>query len=63
MSCISIVCYVSHLLYPPCLDLLNNTKVKRVVKFYVLYISLFFCFHGSQNALKLLIITEDVVFS
>jgi len=52
---------MSHLLYPPCLDLLKNGKVKIGVKFYVLYISLFFCFRGFQHVLKLLIITEDVL--
>ena len=61
ISRISIVCYMSHLLYPPCLNLLNNKKVKTEVKFYVLYISLIFCFRGFQHVLKLLLITEDVV--
>jgi len=54
---------MSHLLYPPYLDLLNNKKVKTEVKFYVLYVSLFFSFRWFQHALKLFIITEDVVCS
>jgi hypothetical protein len=30
LSGISIVCYMSHLLYRPCLDLLSNTKDRRL---------------------------------
>jgi len=52
---------MSHLLYPHCLDLFNNKKLETEVKFYVLYISLFFSFRGFQHVLKLFIVTEDVV--